>query len=175
VITEGTAADRPLRLGSVAYVLMQSTGGDSSAQSCEAQVTDFEDRAVHALRVLVIEDDAAIAEMYRLRLLADGYAVAIAGDGQEGLQVATENVPDFVYLDLRLPGLDGFEVLEGLRATPTTKNIPVVIVSNYGDPELVERGLLLGAVEFLVKADTTPSTLSAVVERSTRTQAASLG
>jgi CheY-like chemotaxis protein len=64
-----------------------------------------------------------------------------------------------------MPGLDGFEVLERLRADAATKHIPVIILSNFGEPELRERGLRLGALEFLVKADTTPAHLSENVER----------
>jgi DNA-binding response OmpR family regulator len=119
------------------------------------------------VRVLLIEDDVDAAEMYRLRLVADGYAVVVAHDGSEGLRIAAEDAPDFVYLDLRLPGLDGFEVLERLRADEATTHIPVIILSNYGEPELRERGLRLGALEFLVKADTSPAQLSRTVERST--------
>ncbi|HUZ70840.1 MAG TPA: response regulator [Candidatus Saccharimonadales bacterium] len=72
--------------------------------------------------VLIIEDDRDVAEMYSFRLIADGYVVKHARDGREGLRVATEEIPDFIYLDLRLPGLDGFEVLDGLRpvARPAT-------------------------------------------------------
>ena len=119
------------------------------------------------VKVLLIEDDVAAAEMYRLRLVADGYLVVIARDGHEGLRMAADEAPDFIYLDLRLPGLDGFEVLERLRADAATMHIPVIILTNYGEPELHERGLKLGALEFLVKADTTPAQLSDSVERAT--------
>lgn len=123
-----------------------------------------------AVKVLLIEDDVDAAEMYRLRLVADGYAVVVAHDGSEGLRVAAEEPPDFIYLDLRLPGLDGFEVLERLRGDEATTHIPVIILSNYGEPELRERGLRLGALEFLVKADTSPAQLSRTVERRTGTR-----
>jgi putative two-component system response regulator len=117
------------------------------------------------VKVLLIEDDEAAAEMYRLRLVADGYVVVIGHDGAEGLRLASDEVPDFIYLDLRMPGLDGFEVLERLRAEPATMHIPVIILTNFGEPELRERGMRLGALEFLVKADTTPAHLSESVER----------
>ncbi len=93
------------------------------------------------VKVLVIEDDPSMAEMYRLRLVGDGYDVVVGCDGEEGLQLAVDENPDFIYLDLRLPKLDGFEVLERLRAEPATAHIPVIILSNYGDPEMRERGL----------------------------------
>ena len=117
------------------------------------------------VKVLLIEDDEAASEMYRLRLAADGYSVVIARDGEEGLVMAEKEQPDLIYLDLRLPKLDGFQVLERLREIPGTAAIPVVILTNYGEPELRERGLKLGALEFLVKADTTPANLSQGVER----------
>ena len=119
------------------------------------------------ISVLIIEDDAAVADMYRLRLVADGYLVVIAETGQEGVRIAKGLLPDFIYLDLRLPGLDGLEVLEELRASPMTEGIPVIVLSNYSDPELVERGLKLGATGFLIKADTTPRHLSDAVARTT--------
>ena len=119
------------------------------------------------VKVLLIEDDVAAAEMYRLRLAADGYSVVIGRDGKEGLRLALSEAPDFIYLDLRLPGLDGFEVLERLRGRTETKHIPVIILTNYGEPELRERGMRLGALEFLVKSDTTPAQLSESVERAT--------
>ncbi len=123
------------------------------------------------VKVLLIEDDTAAAEMYRLRLVADGYAVVVADDGEKGLAMAVAERPDFIYLDLRLPRVDGFEVLERLRADPKTAAIPVIILSNFGEPELRERGLNLGALEFLVKADTTPSRLSETVNRVTAPKA----
>ena len=119
------------------------------------------------VKVLLIEDDEFAAEMYRLRLAGDGYEVVIARNGQEGLSFAASVLPDFVYLDIRLPILDGFEVLEQLRANPLTAQIPVIILTNYGEEEFRERGLKLGALEFLVKSDTTPARLSETVERVT--------
>ena len=123
------------------------------------------------IKVLLIEDDAAAAEMYRIRLVADGYTVVVAEDGEQGLDLAVSQAPDFIYLDIRLPKIDGFEVLERLRAGPETAGIPVIILTNFGDPEFKERGLKLGALEFLVKADTTPSSLSQTVERVTTPRA----
>lgn len=119
------------------------------------------------IKVLLIEDDIAAAEMYRLRLVSDGYTVVVAEDGEQGLEMAGSELPDFIYLDIRLPRIDGFEVLERLRANPETAGIPVIILSNFGEPEFRDRGLKLGALEFLVKSDTTPSRLSETVERVT--------
>lgn len=116
------------------------------------------------VRVLFIEDDPAVAQMYKLKLELDGYAVTVAPDGEAGLRMARENHPEIIFLDIRLPKMDGFAVLEELRADEDTKNIPVVILSNYSEQELVERGLNLGALEYLIKSETTPAKLSKGVE-----------
>lgn len=114
--------------------------------------------------VLLIEDDPAVLEMYRMKLELDGYRVHVAVDGEEGIERATELKPDIIFLDIRLPKMDGFAVLEGLRASDRTREVPVVILSNYGERELVERGLKLGALEYLIKSQTTPANLSRGVE-----------
>jgi DNA-binding response OmpR family regulator len=116
------------------------------------------------IRVLFVEDDPTVAQMYRLKLELDGYQVIMAKDGEEGLRLAREVDPDIVFLDIRLPKVDGFSVLEGLRATDRTRNVPVVILSNYGEQDLVDRGLRLGALEYLIKSQTTPAYLSRGVE-----------
>jgi len=110
--------------------------------------------------VLLIEDDPAVLEMYRTKLALDGYRVNLATDGEEGLAKAMEMRPDIIFLDIRLPKKDGFEVLAELRQNPDTASIPVIMLSNYGEKELVDRGLKLGAHEFLIKAHTTPGSLS---------------
>ncbi len=112
-------------------------------------------------KVLLIEDDEAIAEMYQLALVAAGRVVVIARDGEEGLRMASDEEPEFIVLDVRLPQLGGLEVLSRLRANPQTRDLPVIILSNVGDTEMLERGSHLGALEFMIKAQTTPSQLTA--------------
>jgi len=101
-----------------------------------------------------------VAQMYRLKLELDGYAVDVAGDGITALEKAKTIRPDIVFLDLRLPKLDGLAVLERLRADTSTAAIPVVILSNWNEKELVERGVSLGALDHLIKSQTTPARLS---------------
>src|SRR5947209_15649831 len=88
------------------------------------------------VRVLLVEDDAALAQMYRVKLERDGYTVHVAGDGEEALAWIAGQIPDLVFLDVRLPRMDGLTFLERLRADARTKNVPVVIVSNYSEEEL---------------------------------------
>ena len=116
------------------------------------------------IRVLFVEDDPTVAQMYRLKLELDGYQVVMAKDGEEGLELAARLEPDLIFLDIRLPKMGGLDVLEQLRQATETMNTPVVILSNYGERELVERGLKLGALEYLIKSQTTPARLSSGVE-----------
>ncbi len=120
------------------------------------------------VRVLLVEDDAALAQMYRVKLERDGYTVRVAGDGEEALRLLAGDLPDLIFLDVRLPRMDGLTFLERLRTDDRTKNIPVVIVSNYSEEELVSRGLQLGALEYLIKSQTTPGQLSQGVPDWTR-------
>lgn len=116
------------------------------------------------VRVLFVEDDPSVAQMYRLKLELDGYDVEVATDGEKALEIARSNAPDIVFLDIRLPKLDGFGVLEALRKDPRTERLPVVILSNYSEKQLIERGLRMGARDYLIKTQTTPARLSLGLE-----------
>ena len=117
--------------------------------------------AVGSLHILLVEDDPAVAGMYKLKLEMEGYKVTVAGDGEEGLRIARKQRPQLIFLDVRLPKLDGMSVLEAMRGDDRTRHIPVLILSNYGEPPLIERGLRLGAREYLLKSETTPSGVAA--------------
>jgi DNA-binding response OmpR family regulator len=116
------------------------------------------------VRVLFVEDDEAIAQMYKLKLELDGYHVDLARDGEVALQMARSSLPDIIFLDIRLPKLDGLDVLEALRADPKTQRLPVVILSSHTEKELVDRGAKLGALDHLIKSRTTPAKLAGSVE-----------
>ena len=116
------------------------------------------------VRVLFVEDDVSVAQMYQLKLELDGYVVDVAGDGIAALEKARSTHPDIIFLDIRLPKMDGLEVLRKLRAQEKTRDIPVIILSNYDEEDLVARGLRLGAHEYLIKARTTPTSLSEGIE-----------
>ena len=119
-----------------------------------------EDAAAADPRIVLVEDDATIAGMYRYQLELDGHTVWTAMDGEAGLQLTLDVMPDIVFLDVRLPKLDGFEVLTRLREDPKTARLPVVILSNYGSDEMRKRGLELGAQDYLVKTRVTPIELA---------------
>jgi CheY-like chemotaxis protein len=117
------------------------------------------------VRVLFVEDDPSVAQMYKLKLELDGYDVEVASDGEKALEFAHRARPDIVFLDIRLPKLDGFGVLEALRKDPKTEHLPVVILSNYSERQLIDRGLRLGALDYLIKTQTTPAHLSSGLEK----------
>ena len=107
-------------------------------------------------KILVIEDDKFLRELITQKLIKEGYEVSEAVDGEEGAKKVKEKKPDLVLLDLILPGIDGFEVLTKIKQDPELKPIPIIILSNLGQKEDVERGLKLGAVDYLIKAHFTP-------------------
>ena len=109
--------------------------------------------------VLLVEDDPVVAEMYRGRLALDGYRVTVASDGEAALRAASACPPDIVILDYRLPKMDGPAVLQALRADQRTRAVRVVVLSAYDEPSIVEEGISLGAVSWLVKSKVTPPEL----------------
>jgi CheY-like chemotaxis protein len=125
--------------------------------------------------VLLVEDDVAVAEMYRVRLEMDGHYVLVACDGSTAVQIAIDRPVSLVLLDIRLPRLDGLAVLEELRSRELTRNLTVVVLSDYCDKDLVDRALRLGASDYLIKAHTAPSSLSrAVAKRLTQMRTSQL-
>jgi DNA-binding response OmpR family regulator len=110
--------------------------------------------------VLLIEDDVAIAEMYRRRLATDGLRVAVAEDAASGLERMRSARPGVVLLDIRLPDEDGFHVLQQMRADPALASVPVLMLSNFGEPATVRRARELGASEYLIKSSVTPTEVS---------------
>jgi CheY-like chemotaxis protein len=110
---------------------------------------------------LLIEDDRDIALMYKHKLEREGWQVELAFDGESGVEFATRLRPDVLLLDIMLPGIDGFEVLEALRADPRTRDVPVVVVSNStGTAGKLDRARSLGVVDWLTKSSTTPNDLA---------------
>ena len=107
--------------------------------------------------ILIIEDDKFLRELIVQKLFKEGYAVSEAVDGEEGIKKIREEKPDLVLLDLILPGIDGFEVLSQMKNESGSPVIPVIILSNLGQKEDVEKGLKLGAVDYLIKAHFTPA------------------
>jgi len=106
--------------------------------------------------ILIIEDDKFLRELITQKLIKEGYETSEAIDGEEGIKKIKEEKPSLILLDLILPGIDGFEVLSRAKEDPDISSIPVIILSNLGQKEDIERGLKLGAVDYLIKAHFTP-------------------
>ncbi len=106
--------------------------------------------------VLVVEDDRFLRDLMVRKIQKEGFEVYDALDGEMGLQQAKEKKPHIILLDLILPGMDGFEVLKELKSYGPTANIPVVILSNLGQKDDIDKGISMGAKDYLIKAHNTP-------------------
>jgi len=109
-----------------------------------------------AKTILIIEDDKFLRELIARKLKEEDFRASEAVDGEEGIKKIKEEKPDLVLLDLILPGIDGFEVLSRMKEESALSSIPVIILSNLGQKEDVEKGLKMGAVDYLIKAHFTP-------------------
>ena len=103
-------------------------------------------------KILVVEDDSSLREIYSIRLLAEAYTVVSAGDGEEALAVALKEKPDLVLLDIMMPKVSGFDFLDVLRSTPELKDTKVVIMTALSSEDQRRRGEALGADRYLVKS-----------------------
>lgn len=104
-------------------------------------------------KILIIEDDKFLLKLYSDKLRREGFEVAGAISGEEGLNKVFGEKPDLVLLDLVLPQKSGFEILSEMKLNPETKDIPVVILTNLGQESDIQRGLELGAAAYLVKTE----------------------
>lgn len=111
------------------------------------------------LRLLLVEDEPFLRDLLSMKFGGEQVTVLHAHEEAQILQLAQDEQPDAILLDLVLPGTSGFDVLEKLTANEATQNIPVIILSNLGQDEDVKRGLAMGAKEFLIKAHSSPGAI----------------
>ena len=109
------------------------------------------------ISVLLVEDDVFLAGIYQKKFEMEGFKVMVSDNGEKGAIDAKKKKPNIVLLDILLPKLDGFAVLAKLKGDPDTKNIPVILLTNLGQKDDVEKGLQNGAVDYLIKAHFKPS------------------
>ncbi|MFA5392112.1 MAG: response regulator [Candidatus Paceibacterota bacterium] len=104
--------------------------------------------------VLLVEDDPFLSSILQLKLDKENFKTIRAADGEEALNILIEQgiKPDAILLDLILPKKNGFEVLETIRQDPTLEKLPVIIISNLGQPSDIDRGKALGVIDYFVKA-----------------------
>lgn len=103
--------------------------------------------------ILVAEDDQYLLNAYRVKLVRAGFEVAMAMDGEVALETLKTIQPDLILLDLVMPKVDGFAVLESIQKDDRLKTIPVIVASNLGQKEDVERGMALGARDYIIKSE----------------------
>lgn len=103
-------------------------------------------------KVMVVEDDASLREIYSIRITAEGYEVVSAGDGEEALAVAVREKPDLILSDVMMPKISGFDMLDILRSTPETAKIKVIMMTALSGEDQRQRGERLGADRYLVKS-----------------------
>jgi len=118
-----------------------------------------------AKKILIIEDDKFLRRVIARKLAGEGYEIIEALDGEKGLKSAQDEKPDIILLDLILPGIDGFEVLSGLKQNSSTANIPIMILSNLGQKEDIDKGMKMGAIDYLIKAHFTPGEIAERIEK----------
>lgn len=116
-------------------------------------------------RILIVEDDSFLAGMYVTKLGLEGFHVELAGDGREGLKKAQADRPDLILLDILLPVMNGLDMLAQLKEDAATRDIPVLLLTNLSQKGDIERGLSLGAVDYLIKAHFMPSEVIAKIKQ----------
>jgi CheY-like chemotaxis protein len=114
-------------------------------------------------RIIIIEDNAVSANLYRGALSREGYRIVVATDGEAGLQAINESRPDLVLLDLMLPKVEGLEVLRQIRATPGLGDLPVIVASNSFTASRLDDVWKAGATQILTKANVPPKDVARIV------------
>jgi DNA-binding response OmpR family regulator len=117
------------------------------------------------IKIAIIEDDVAIAQMYRIKFEAEGFTVETAENGRYGLALVEDMRPDIVLLDLMMPEMSGDEMLKELRAKPWGKDIKVIILTNMGEQEAPDIVKQLNVKRFIVKAEMTPRQVAEMVKK----------
>lgn len=108
------------------------------------------------IKVLIAEDEETLSQMYKLKFEKEGFVVEAALDGKEAIDKSKKFKPDIILLDIIMPQLDGFSVLEQLKADKSFTKTPVIMLTNLGQSEDIKKGEKMGAIDYLVKANCTP-------------------
>lgn len=104
-------------------------------------------------KVLLVEDDLQISKVYEIQLKKEGILAVLAHDGEEAMELFVKEKPDLIVLDLMLPKMDGFGVLEDVRKNHENTNIPIIVISNLGQKDDKIKAISLGATEYMIKVD----------------------
>ena len=141
------------------------SGNDAIGQSVPSATGMNADSPLHSAQLLIIEDDVFILDLLRDKLERAAGKVMVAYDADQALKVLLSERVDIILLDILLPKKDGFTFLRELKADQRFKKIPVIILSNLGQKEEQERGMGLGAVDYIIKANSSPTEIIARVSR----------
>jgi len=109
-----------------------------------------------AKKILLIEDEQIMLDLLQRKLTAEGYEILVAKDGEEGIRTMKEAKPDLILLDIIMPKMGGLEVMEEMTKDKEIKDIPVIVISNSGQPVEIDRAQKLGAKDWLVKTEFNP-------------------
>jgi CheY-like chemotaxis protein len=109
-----------------------------------------------AKKILIVEDEKIMLDLLQRKLTAEGYEVSVAKDGDEGIRAMKELRPDLILLDIIMPKMGGFEVMEEMNKDKELKNIPVIVISNSGQPVEIDKAQQLGAKDWLIKTEFDP-------------------
>lgn len=110
-------------------------------------------------KILIVEDEQSLLKLLELNFKSSGYTVYKSINGDEAYNMALEQQPDLILLDILLPGESGMSVLERLKKNERTKDIPVIMLTNFNEPERIEQAKEKGAVDYLVKSSNDPGTV----------------
>jgi DNA-binding response OmpR family regulator len=122
-------------------------------------------QSLSGAKILWVEDDKFLSELVARKLANEHAELIHASNGEEAFSVLATASPDIVMLDILLPGLSGFEILERIRNNPKTKDVPIIMLSNLGQKEEIEKGKKLGATKFLIKATVTLDEIVAEIRK----------
>jgi len=117
------------------------------------------------ITILLIEDDPFLSSMYSTKFEIEGFNIISANNGENGLEAVSKNKVDVILLDILMPKMNGFEVLENLKKQQKTAKIPVIILTNLNQKDEIDKGLALGADDYLIKAHFMPSEVVDKIEK----------
>jgi DNA-binding response OmpR family regulator len=150
--------ERALELGAKDYLIKAQFDPDEVLEKVRMQLHDKKTEAASGMKgkkVLIVEDDKFLRDLLSRKMESQGVSLFIAVDGAQGINLAEREKPNIILLDVLMPGIDGYGVLEHIRANPEMKDTIVIMLSNFGQKEDIAKATKLGANKFLVKASVT--------------------
>ncbi|MDZ4221812.1 MAG: response regulator [Patescibacteria group bacterium] len=136
----------------------------------DAQIPSPPAKTPSSPKILLLEDEEMLAAMYKTKFEKEGMSIDVAPDGEAGLAMAQKSAYGIILVDIIMPKMDGFAALKALRALPQYKDTPIMMLTNLGQEEDIAKGKALGATDYLVKANFTPSQVLEKITSLTKTK-----